>query len=478
MAVTESSVDLAVVGSGAAAFAAAIAATRHGWRVALVERGTIGGTCVNVGCVPSKALLAAAEARHGAAAAGRFPGLAAAEVPVAFPDVVGGKDALVGQMRAEKYADLAADYGWEIVHGAAALAGDAEHPVLEVALSGGSSRRIEAAHYLIATGSAPWAPPVEGLGHAGYLTSTTAMELAALPESMLIVGGNAVGLEMAQLFARLGVRVSVIEALGRLAPFEEPEISAAIEDVLTGEGIAVYPGAALTGVHRDERGYAVTARRGGDELDLRGEQLLVATGRRPITDGLNLDTVGVKTGPRGEVLVNEYQRTDNPRIWAAGDVTGGQQFVYVAAAQGTLAADNALGGAGRALDYGALPRVTFTSPAIAAVGLTDAQVIEAGLACDCRTLPLEYVPRALVNRDTRGLVKIVAEAGTGRLLGVHAVAENAGDLITAAGYAITAGMTVNQLAHAWAPYLTMAEALKLAAQTYTADITKLSCCAA
>ncbi|WP_055469053.1 mercury(II) reductase [Streptomyces ardesiacus] len=477
MTTTASGFDLAVIGSGSAAFAAAIAATNHGKRVVMIERGTIGGTCVNVGCVPSKALLAAAEARHGAAAAGRFPGLAPADVPVGFGELIGGKDALVGQLRAEKYTGLAADYDWEIVHGTAAFAGTTENPVLDIALNGGGTRRIEAAHYLIATGSAPWAPPVDGLERAGYLTSTTAMELDALPQSMVVVGGNAVGLEQAQLFARLGTEVTVIEALDRLAPFEEPEVAAAIEDVFDSEGIALLTGTALTAVRRDGHGYTLTADRGGAPTELRAEQLLIATGRRPVTTGLNPDAVGVKTGQHGEVVVDDHQRTTNERIWAAGDVAGGPQFVYVAAAQGTLAADNALADAKRTLDYTALPRVTFTSPAIAAVGLTDAQATEAGLSCDCRTLDLAYVPRALANRNTRGLVKIVAEAGTGRLLGVHAVADGAGDLITAATYALTAGLTVDQLAHTWAPYLTMAEALKLTAQTYTADVATLSCCA-
>ncbi|MGH3279769.1 MAG: mercury(II) reductase [Trebonia sp.] len=478
MATMESGFDLAVVGSGAAAFAAAITAVSKGRRVVLIERGTTGGTCVNTGCVPSKALLAAAGARHDAAAAGRFPGLAPADVPVSFGELIGGKDALVRQLRAEKYTGLATDYGWKIVHGTASFTGTVEAPVLEIALNGGGTRRIEAAHYLIATGAAPWAPPVDGLEQAGYLTSTTAMELDRLPESMVVVGGNAVGLEQAQLFARLGTRVTVIEALGRLAPFEEPEVSAAIEDVFAGEGIAVLVGTTLTAVSRDTRGYTLTVGRGGVAAELRAGRLLVAAGRRPVTAGLNLGAVGVNTGGRGEVITDDCQRTANARIWAAGDVTGGPQYVYAAAAQGTLAADNAFAGAGRTLDYAALPRVTFTSPAIAAVGMTDAQAIESRLRCDCRTLPLEYVPRALASRDTRGLVKLVAEAGSGRLLGVHAVADGAGEIITAATYAITAGMTVGQLARAWAPYLTMAEALKLAAQAYATDVTRLSCCAA
>ncbi|MCP3818835.1 mercury(II) reductase [Streptomyces sp. A3M-1-3] len=477
MTTTESGFDLAVIGSGSAAFAAAIAARNKGKRVVMVERGTTGGTCVNVGCVPSKALLAAAEARHTAHAAGRFPGLTPAQVPVGFSALIGGKDALVEQLRTEKYTDLAAEYGWEIVHGTAAFARNGGGPVVDVALNGGT-RRIEAAHYLIATGSAPWAPPIDGLDQAGYLTSTTAMELDRLPESMIVVGGNAVGLEQAQLFARLGTTVTVVEALDRLAPFEEPEISAVIEEVFTDDGITVHTGATLTAVRtQDGERVASVRTRGGNQVDLRAEELLIATGRRPVTAGLKLEQVGVKTSRRGEIVVDEHLRTSNERIWAAGDVTGHPQFVYVAAAHGTLVADNALDGAERTLDYTALPRVTFTSPAIAAVGLTDAQVAEAGIRCDCRTLPLEYVPRALANRDTRGLVKIVAEAGTGRLLGVHVIADGAGDIITAATYAITAGLTVDRLAHTWAPYLTMAEALKLAAQTFTSDVAKLSCCA-
>jgi mercuric reductase len=475
---TDSGIDLAIIGSGSAAFAASISATNQGKRVVMIERGTTGGTCVNAGCVPSKALLAAADARHTAVAAGRFPGLESARLPVGFAELIGGKDVLVDQMRSEKYLDLADGYGFEVVHGTAAFTGNGDGPALGVALKDGGSRRIEAAHYLIATGSVPWAPRIDGLAETGYLTSTTAMELAALPESLLVVGGNAVGLELAQLFARLGAQVTVIEALDRLAPFEEPEVSAAIEAVFVDEGVVVHTGATLTAVHTDDGQKTATLRTAdGAESTLSVEQILVATGRRPATVGLRLEQVGVKTGTRGEVVVDEHLRTGNPRIWAAGDVTGGPQFVYVAAAQGTLVADNALNGADRTLNYSALPRVTFTSPSVAAVGMTDAQAVEAGLRCDCRTLDLAYVPRALANRDTRGLVKIVAEADTGRLLGVHAVAEGASELITAATYALTAGLTVDELAHTWAPYLTMAEALKLAAQTYTADVAKLSCCA-
>jgi len=252
-----------------------------------------------------------------------------------------------------------------------------------------------------------------------------------------------------------------------------------IEDVFTSEGIGVIAGATVGHVDRGSDGYRVTLTGStGQQTELAAEQLLMATGRRPVIDGLNLDAVGVKVGSRGEVVVDEYLRTDNPRIWAAGDVTGHPQFVYVAAAHGTLVADNALDQAGRTLDYRHLPRVIFTSPQLAAVGLTDAQAAQHGIACTCRVLPLAHVPRALVDRDTRGLVKIVAERPSGRVLGVTMVADGAGDAILAAVYAVRLGMTIGELAGTWAPYLTLGEGLKLAAQTFTRDITELSCCAA
>ncbi|UGY91267.1 mercury(II) reductase [Streptomyces gobiensis] len=473
MSTAKTEYDLAVMGSGGAAFAAAIAARAKGATVVMVERGTVGGTCVNTGCVPSKALLAAAEARH-VALDQTFPGIRTDAGPVDFPALIGAKTAMVEEMRADKYVDLAAEYDWPILTGTARFAAG---PVLEVALEGGGRTTIEAAHYLIATGTAPWAPPVDGLQDAGYLTSTTAMELDRLPESIIVVGGNYIGLEQGQLFARLGAKVTVVEALDRLAPFEEPEVSAALEQVFRDEGIGVHTAATVTSVRREAGGYNVSETRGGEVFELRAEQLLVATGRRPVTDGLGLAAVGVKTGERGEITVDEHLRTHHPRIWAAGDVTGHPQFVYVAGAHGAVVADNALDGAERTLDYHHLPRVTFTAPAIAAAGLTDAEAVERGINCDCRVLPLEYVPRALVNRDTRGLIKLVAEEDTGRLLGAHVIAEGAGDVIATAVYALANRMTVQQMADLWCPYLTMAEGLKLAAQTYTRDVAKLSCCA-
>lgn len=474
--------DLAIIGSGGGAFAAAIAARNKGRTVVMIERGTVGGTCVNTGCVPSKALLAAAEARH-VSLHERFPGIGAG-IGVTpdgadLPQLVEAKRELVDSLRAEKYTDLAAEYGWDILEGNATFGTDENSgPLLRVDLATGAVRTVTAEHFLIATGSTPWTPAIDGLGAAGYLTSTSAMELDTLPASMVVIGGNAIGLEQAQLWNRLGVQVTVVEALDRLAPFEEPEVSESIADAFTREGIGVVTAATVTRIDRDDTGYQVTlvGADSGPGL-LRSEQLLLATGRHPVTTGLNLEAVGVKTGQRGEVVTDEHLRTDNPRIWAAGDVTGHPQFVYVAGAHGTLVADNAFDDAGRTLDYHHLPRVTFTSPAIASAGLTEAQAVEQGHVCESRVLPLQYVPRALVNRDTLGMIKLVADRDTGRLLGAHVVAEGGGDVIATAVYALGNEMTVRQMADLWCPYLTMAEGLKLAAQTFSRDVSKLSCCA-
>src|SRR5260370_2249760 len=275
----------------------------------MIERGTIGGTCVNAGCVPSKALLAAAAARHDAGDQ-RFPGITTQAGPVDMAALTGGKDDLVTAMRAGKYTGVAADYGWEIIAGTARFAGGADTPVLQVRRGDGGTATVEARQYLVATGAAPWIPPISGLDGAGYLTSATAMELTELPESMLVIGGNAVGLELAQLFARLGVRITIAEALDRLAPFDEPEVSATIEDVFDGEGIAILTAATVRSVRGDATARSVTIKTaGGPEREQAYGQILGAAGRRPVTAGPDLAAAGVKAGGRGRIITDEIART-------------------------------------------------------------------------------------------------------------------------------------------------------------------------
>lgn len=344
-----------------------------------------------------------------------------------------------------------------------------------VTLPDGSVETIEAEHYLVATGARAGVSPIEGLEEAGYLTSTTAMELSEVPDSLLVLGGGYVALEQAQLFARLGSKVTVL-VRSRLASKEEPEVSKALAEVFADEGIRVVRRAVPTHVARDVDGQVVvTADVSGGSQEFHADQVLVALGRRPVIEGLNLEAVEVKTGETGEVVVTDQLRSSNPRVWAAGDVTGHPEFVYVAAHHGTLVAENAFTGAEQSVDYTRLPRVTFTSPAIGAVGMTEEQVLVSGIRCECRVVPLAHVPRALVNRDTRGFIKMVANAETGEILGLTAVAKDAGEL-AAAGVHIL-GKTITEVAEAWAPYLTMTEGIRITAKAFTSDVSKLSCCA-
>ena len=297
-----------------------------------------------------------------------------------------------------------------------------------------------------------------------------------MPDSLLVLGGGYVALEQAQLFARLGSRVTVL-VRSRLASKEEPEVSRTLQEVFADEGIRVVRRATVSRLARDEAtGQVVaTADVSGGEQEFRADHVLIALGRRPVTDGLNLGAVGVTVGELGEIVVTDRLQTSNPRIWSAGDVTGHPEFVYVAAYHGTTVAENAFADADRAVDYTRLPRVTFTSPAIGAVGMTEKEIVAAGIRCDCRVLPLTYLTRARVNRDTRGFIKMAINADTGEILGLTAVTKDAGELAAAGVHVL--GKTITEVADAWAPYLTMAEGIRIVAKSFTADVSKLSCCA-
>jgi mercuric reductase len=372
-------------------------------------------------------------------------------------------------MRKEKYEDLLGAYGIDLVLGAARFA---DERTLEV-----DGQPLRAAAYLIATGAVPAVPQIPGLADAGYLTSTSALDLERVPETLAVIGANAVGLELGQLFCHLGTQVTFFDVLDRVAPFEEPEISAALADVLREQGAHICTQARITRVEPDGARRLLMAEVDGTRRRFTVDQILVATGRRPDTAELGLDAAGINVDGAGAVVVNETLRTSNPSVFAAGDVTGAPQFVYLAAHHGALAAENALPGRTHRVDLAALPRVTFTTPQIAAAGLTEAEARDAGHAVKTSVLPLTAVSRALVNHDTRGLVKIVADESTDKVLGVHMLAQGAGEVIQAAVYAVKFGLTVTDLAETWTPYLTMAESLRLAAQTFTRDVSKLSCCA-
>lgn len=467
---TQDDYDLLIIGAGSAAFAAAIKARDLGARVGMIERDTIGGTCVNTGCVPSKALLRAAESywRAGHSPFAGVPTSTNGEVDL--PALVEQKRGLVDQLRKEKYQDLVDLYEFDLIKGDARFTGP---DTIEV-----DGEPMRAGRYLIATGSKPWVPPIEGLDETGYLTSTETLELDRVPGELIVVGANAIGLELGQLFIHLGAKVTFVEALDRVAPFEEPEISQSIHTYLEAQGAIIHTGAMASKSGRDGNGVWLEVEVGGRSTRIDADQLLMATGRRARTQRLGLDTAGVETDNRGHVVVDDRLRTSNDRVFAAGDVTSHPQFVYVAAMGGNIAAENALRQPDRAIDFRTMPRVTFTSPTIASVGLTESEARVEGHPVITTVLPLEAVPRALVDYETEGLVKLVADESTGQLLGAHIIGEGAGDVIQATVMSIKYRATVDEIAETYHPYLTMAESLKLAAQSFGKDVDTLSCCAA
>jgi len=304
------------------------------------------------------------------------------------------------------------------------------------------------------------------------------MDLPELPRSLIVLGGRAVALELGQTMARFGVQVTVLQRSSRLIPDHEPEIARALKGYLEKEGIGVVAGVQVERIEREGNQRVVHACVQGRPMAYRAGQVLMALGRQPNTAGMDLEAVGVELDQNGAIIVDGQMRTSNPDIYASGDCTINPEFVYVAAAGGAIAVENALTGAGRVLDLSAMPAVIFTDPQVATVGLTEAQAREASYDVETSMLLLSYVPRALAARDTRGLIKLVADGATGRLLGAHILAAEAGEVVQSAVLAVKFGLTLDDLTGTLFPYLTQVEGLKLAAQAFSKDMAKLSCCAA
>lgn len=460
--------DLAVVGAGSAGFSAAITAAEQGAQVVLIGHGTIGGTCVNVGCVPSKTMIRAAEAVHAAGTANRFPGLAGDACVTSWGKLIAAKDDLVETLRQKKYVDLLPEYnGITYLEGAARLTGNG------VALNGSN---LAVGKTIIATGSSPAVPDIPGLADVPWLTSTTVLELPEQPRSLLVIGGGYIGCELAQMFARIGTKVTLVTR-SRLLPEAEPEIAAALTRYLANEGIMVRTGLAYSHITRRDGQIALTIEVNGKVETLNAEQSLVTTGRTPNTSGLGVSEAGVKLGSHGGIEVDDRMRTSKLGVYAAGDVTGRDQFVYMAAYGAKLAALNALNGNSLAYDSTVMPWVVFTDPQVAGVGLTEAGAQSMGFETKTSVAPLDQIPRAIAARDTRGLIKLVADKKTDRLLGAQILAPEGADSIQTIALAIKFGMTTRDLGATIFPYLTTVEGLKLTAQGFGKDVSKLSCCA-
>ncbi|RBA23584.1 mercury(II) reductase [Herminiimonas fonticola] len=460
---------IAVIGSGGAAMAAALKAVAQGARVTLVERGTIGGTCVNIGCVPSKIMIRAAHIAHLRRESPFDDGIAAAEPTIQRSKLLIQQQARVEELRHAKYESILDGNSAIVVLRGEARFKDSQH--LIVKLNAGGERTLAFDRCLIATGASPSIPPIPGLKDTPYWTSTEALASDTIPERLAVIGSSVVAVELAQAFSRLGSKVTIL-ARSTLFFREDPAIGEAIMAVFRAEGIAVLEHTQASHVAYGNGEFVLTTEYGV----VRADRLLVATGRAPNTHELALESAGVAVNAQGAIVIDNGMHTSNQYVYAAGDCTDQPQFVYVAATAGTRAAINMTGG-DAALNLTAMPAVVFTDPQIATVGVSEAEAHHNGIETDSRTLTLDNVPRALANFDTRGFIKLVVEASSGRLIGVQAVAPEAGELIQTAVLAIRNRMTVQELADQLFPYLTMVEGLKLAAQTFNKDIKQLSCCA-
>ncbi len=462
--------DLIIIGGGAAAFAAAAKASELGSTVAMVNSGLpIGGTCVNVGCVPTKLFLEMGSdyyhGQHPRFEAVKYEHSSAFDFEAAMRE----KDDTVQALRKANYSDVLTTMPTVTFYqGQASFIAQKQVRF--------SDQVLEAEKLIIATGSSPKVLPVAGIDKVDYLTHIQALQLGRIPESMVIVGGRAQALEFAQMFARFGTKVTVLQRSPRILPNEESEISDSIRECLEEEGIEIHTDVRLQKFEKDGDYKIVTAQVGQNTREFKAQQLLMATGRNPNTEGLGLEKAGVQVNGGGAIIVDGELRTTAAHIWAAGDVIGEPMLETVAAKEGNIAASNALEGTKKAIDYDSVPKAIFTDPQVASVGLTEKESMRRYNACSCRTIEIAQVPKAMAVKETRGLVKMLVHPETEVVVGVHMVAPMAADLIHEATLAVKFKLTVNDIIDTVHVFPTMSEAIKRVAQSFRRDISKMSCC--
>jgi len=437
--------DLVVIGAGPGGYPAAIRAAQLGASVAIVEKEQLGGTCLNRGCIPTKTLIASAEvflaARNGAEM-----GIRTAEVSVDYGAMVGRKDGVVEKLRTG-IASLLKANGVSSFSGTASFVSSRE---LKVTTADGE-QRISCGKVIIATGSAPVVPgfvPKDG----PVYTSTSLLELTELPESMIVLGGGYIGCEFACMYAALGVKVTVVEMLDDVLMLLDRDVRAEIKRSMGNLGIEVLTGAPLEDIKADSGG--VSGRAGDKQVS--AASMLVSVGRRAVTEGLGLENIGLETGEGGCIEVHEDLRTAVPGVFAIGDVNGIIQLAHAATAQGLVAAENAVGGRQLANEK-LVPACIFTMPEVGAVGLTEAEAKEQGLAVKKAKFPFMACGKALAAGTGGGFVKLLADEATGRLLGAVAVGPHATDLIGEAALAIRSELTVRELGNTIHAHPTLAE---------------------
>ena len=466
-----SSYDLVIIGGGAAAFAAATKASDLGKTALMINSGLpIGGTCVNVGCMPSKNLLTVGDELYYGQHP-RFNTLLNGRKPAFdFATAVAEKDEIVASARQSNYINVV-----ESLDSVTYLEGRATFiSPNQIRVNG---EIFGAERFIIASGSTTRLLPIPGLSEAGFLTNVSALQLAELPRSLIVIGGGPLGLEFAQMFAHFGTVVTVLVAKGhRVLRREEPEIVNEIVRSLEDEGIQFLADVTVEKVENRNGGKAVTIR-GDDGLEeLGAEELLLAAGISANTETLNLDKAGVKTDRNGFIQVNQYYQTDTSNVYAAGDCIGKMPLETTAAKEGSIAADNALTEPVRTINYDHVPHAVFTNPQVASVGLTEEEVKRRFNACACRTIYMESIPKADVIKETRGVFKMVIHPESSQVLGVHIVSPGAADLIHEATLAVKFRLTIDDIIDTLHVFPTLSEGIKRVAQAFTRDISAMSCC--
>ncbi len=483
---THKKFDLIVLGGGAGAFAAAIAANDKGVKAALVNAGLpLGGTCVNVGCVPSKTLLKIGEiAYYGNRGFDAISG----KLKVDFNKAIKHELGLVDKMRHDKYTEVLSHLE-NVTHfeGKAKFVSKNE---IEV-----NSERLYGEKFVIATGSTALPLPLEGIEKVDYITHIDALTLKKLPKSMVIIGAGPVGLEFGQMYHHFGTKVTILQRGKAIMPRTEPELSEAMQGYLEEEGIKIITNANSKKVRKafvpsgsaeltveasgrgENGGVVVTFEVNGKKKEAKGEVLMFAAGKTPNTKELNLEKAIVKVNEKGAIKVDDSMQTTASHIWAVGDVTDQPlRLETTAGKEGKTAVENALEGKKKKMDYSAVPYAVFTTPNLAGVGKTDAEAISGGLRCTCNTLSFEMVPKAAIINDTRGLVKIVAERKNHKIVGIHILGPEAADLIHEATMIVKNKMTLEEVIDTVHVFPTLSESIKLAAQNFFRDISKMSCC--
>jgi len=462
--------DLIIIGGGSAAFSAAIKASELEKKVLMINDGLpIGGTCVNVGCVPSKTLIRTAEQFH-IANHPNFDGIKPGNSKIDFKEVVKQKTELVEALREHKYVDvLKDDPNVTILKAFARL--------IDKNTAEADGKKYSAENILIATGSTTFIPELRGLKETGYLTNETLYELNELPDHLIVIGGRYIALENAQMFARLGSKVTILQRSNRILPDEMPDITETLKEYLEGEGIEIKIGVKIKSVEKINGKVIINTSIKDEDDIIEGTHIFIATGRKGNTKGFGLEELGIGIHKNSFIKTNEYLQTSVPNIYAAGDVTGEYLFVYSAAYESSLAVQNIFGENKTKKDYSVFPWVVFTDPQVAGVGMDENQAYENKIDYEVSTIQLKDVPRSLAARNTKGFIKLIRNKENDKLIGARILASEGSELLMEISLAIKYGITVKELKQIFHPYLTLSEGIKIAAISFDKDVNKLSCCA-